>query len=640
MMKSFGIDLEAYLWARAVLWSRMAEMTKPDGQRVEILAPWFDLFNHSPQVPPGKAFKIEDSNVVVRATKDYKMGDQAFISYGDLPNGVLLLTHGFAIKNNPANSLPFYLTVSDVDENRLAGLMLCAPEVTAPAQDPRLAAFEYISLPEEGNDFCAKHLLTPEIPLPSALVRMVKIERMSGTQLSTIIDTEGQRGLLEILETDKPIVEGNDITAYIALHKTFTDMIVSATLMDTAATSASTTTSTSKRRMENALVVRESERDILRLAVAECEKGLYIAWGTGLRRLETESDRCGCEECMAKGSPYWHTLRAAQARIESNQEQTIKMLRSLMCESVSDLLHIQTVSLIFMFVHELWSHVNAQSVIILDEACPEGVVSSTTENKLRFEDLDMRDCPEASIYKEKLRLWSSYLYAQLCTSDAVSLHDMNTMRMETFNLRSQGLIIPTELALTSICKLLDNNDDCAGVVAVGSSRCHVWVSQLRERSVPVVNVETLNELTEYPNHALLLVSPDDGGKGLAGWSIMNKNPNRKLMLLVGEWADSTFGAYAKGMPTTGQSFSKQAQEAVTKRYVMKESVPLPPWPLYVDRLALWARGYVVNIIQKDEDLRVRIQMHLSLMSITVATYGQMTVKRLSWVKSQNMTMQL
>jgi hypothetical protein len=50
--------------------------------------PWQDL-------PPNQSFSLADGHMVVRAVVPYAAGDQAFISYGPLPNCALLMTHGF-----------------------------------------------------------------------------------------------------------------------------------------------------------------------------------------------------------------------------------------------------------------------------------------------------------------------------------------------------------------------------------------------------------------------------------------------------------------------------------------------------------------------------------------------------------------
>lgn len=45
---NYSVDRDGYMWARGVLWSRMAVLTMPGSEeRIGVLAPWFDYFNHN-----------------------------------------------------------------------------------------------------------------------------------------------------------------------------------------------------------------------------------------------------------------------------------------------------------------------------------------------------------------------------------------------------------------------------------------------------------------------------------------------------------------------------------------------------------------------------------------------------------------
>jgi hypothetical protein len=50
---------------------------------------------HAQDLPPNQSFSLADGHMVVRAVVPCAVGDQAFISYGPLPNCALLMTHGF-----------------------------------------------------------------------------------------------------------------------------------------------------------------------------------------------------------------------------------------------------------------------------------------------------------------------------------------------------------------------------------------------------------------------------------------------------------------------------------------------------------------------------------------------------------------
>jgi hypothetical protein len=52
IFEKYGIDLAGYMWARGVLWSRMAMLNDPEtGARIGVLAKWFDYFNHDKVYP-------------------------------------------------------------------------------------------------------------------------------------------------------------------------------------------------------------------------------------------------------------------------------------------------------------------------------------------------------------------------------------------------------------------------------------------------------------------------------------------------------------------------------------------------------------------------------------------------------------
>ena len=54
----------------------------------------------------------------MRATRDYRKGEQAFISYGTAGNGSLLLAGGFALERNRFDSVEVALTL-EVNAQRL-----------------------------------------------------------------------------------------------------------------------------------------------------------------------------------------------------------------------------------------------------------------------------------------------------------------------------------------------------------------------------------------------------------------------------------------------------------------------------------------------------------------------------------------
>ena len=82
-----AITLDAYKWAYATVKSRSAEVDV-HGVPTKLLAPRFDLFNHSADVAPGSSHFYDEARgaLVALAARDYAAGEQAFISYGSTQN--------------------------------------------------------------------------------------------------------------------------------------------------------------------------------------------------------------------------------------------------------------------------------------------------------------------------------------------------------------------------------------------------------------------------------------------------------------------------------------------------------------------------------------------------------------------------
>lgn len=100
-LQRHSITWEDYLWAYATLKSRQAEVTV-DGEKTRLMAPGFDLFNHSDALVAGSThfFDPERRALVARASHRHEKGEQAFISYGMASNGSLLLGGGFVLTSN------------------------------------------------------------------------------------------------------------------------------------------------------------------------------------------------------------------------------------------------------------------------------------------------------------------------------------------------------------------------------------------------------------------------------------------------------------------------------------------------------------------------------------------------------------
>lgn len=206
-----GVTERDYLWAYASVKSRTAEVLV-DREKASLLAPDFDMFNHSDALRPGSTHFFDEPRraLVVVAARDYAVGEQAFISYGTASNGSLLLSGGFVLPANRFDYIDLPLT-TQCDSGRLLPYMMTAPEVGDPNE---LATFEFLELPSEED--CAngavvplitRHLLTKQVPLPPPLVGYVRLECMSDEEIETAKRKADKQGvpLWELLAGAAPL---------------------------------------------------------------------------------------------------------------------------------------------------------------------------------------------------------------------------------------------------------------------------------------------------------------------------------------------------------------------------------------------------------------------------------------------------
>jgi len=80
-------------WAFSLLFSRVVRLTSRD--RKLALIPWADMLNHKPEVRTFIDWEEDSNAVTFRTDKEYKKGEEVFVSYGPRSSGDLLLTYGF-----------------------------------------------------------------------------------------------------------------------------------------------------------------------------------------------------------------------------------------------------------------------------------------------------------------------------------------------------------------------------------------------------------------------------------------------------------------------------------------------------------------------------------------------------------------
>jgi hypothetical protein len=99
--EEIGIDisLDEYKKCRHLSWSRDFNIHK-DGISFGTMIPLADLFNFHPEKINVEWYQ-QDENFYIKSTRDLKVGEEIFVSYGDRSNLLYLLNYGFTIENNP-----------------------------------------------------------------------------------------------------------------------------------------------------------------------------------------------------------------------------------------------------------------------------------------------------------------------------------------------------------------------------------------------------------------------------------------------------------------------------------------------------------------------------------------------------------
>jgi hypothetical protein len=197
--------------------------------------------------------------------------------------------------------------------------------------------------------------------------------------------------------------------------------------------------------------------------------------------------------------------------------------------------------------------------------------------------LDLAPCGEYGRgFEEKVMLWGSFLLAQWAEAMTFGLAEMNSMLMESVDIRSRhSWSVPAQGALAALSGLGSH-----GALALAGDGNHVWRDALRARGADVEEHEPHAEPRQA--RALVVIWPDPQGAGAAGLELVQGFRGQTLVTM-GEWAGRTYGAYADGLGSHGQSFSAECQAHVEATYELKGETPLPTWPLARDSLRVWSR---------------------------------------------------
>jgi len=648
ILGEYSIGFSDYLWAYATVKSRAAEL-RVDGVPTRLLAPHFDLFNHSDNIAPGSSHYFDNDRraLVAIAAKPYDEGEQAFISYGPASNGSLLLGGGFVLPKNRFDAVDICIT-AECDARRLPIMMMVAPDAP-PLEQEEASAFEFLQTPDMEElsggtrPFITRHLLTIQNPLPPALLAYVRLERLSDVELTAMERKAEKAGtkIWDALNMEKPLDPWLDLLALAALRTVLQSKIDAYTTSfdaDEAELAASPPTVgaanetapppaevVATRRRWLALVLRFSEQQILRAAAARVDPLLQSRLREVLALAQAQDAMCrssglSWSKLLARRSA---TLVDAAPRISRAYERLASSWMTTTDEG--NALLAQSGSALFLLLSGLGAHAYAPNAAFVPLASPfQNAGQASLEFNRSFKMLMSTEpeLPYLNLYKSKMRMWGAYLLAQWGVARTLSLSEANTMQQESLALRNaHAWSVPTEHALAAVARY-------SPIVELGAGN-GTWASALRARGVDVLAFDTPLWSAEFSDSSavarisvdlaaveegtplmgqrhggvlqggpemassesdrtLVLMWPDYAGRGRYGISCL-RGYSGSVLVLVGEWRGATFGSYSAGLPETGQSFSAEFQAEVEDGFELVEEIPLPNWPYFLDRLAIWKR---------------------------------------------------
>lgn len=110
-----NIDLDIYVWALSIVYSRALDITVR-GKAERVIVPVLDMLNHSPfaAFSSHETFHYDEETdcVQYRSPSDLAPGEQCYAVYGHYPNAKLLYTYGFVIPHNPVRGIDLWTKVT------------------------------------------------------------------------------------------------------------------------------------------------------------------------------------------------------------------------------------------------------------------------------------------------------------------------------------------------------------------------------------------------------------------------------------------------------------------------------------------------------------------------------------------------
>ena len=529
-----GVDYERYAWARQCLWSRQCDLMRPDGTRTRAMIPYFDIFNHSPEAPLGKTHKLnaERNCVTVYAGRDYKEGEQAFISYGsgEAANAKLLTWYGFCIENNPYEELDLTLTIT-VDKLRKTVLETALrASAVAYLQDidtrwresgdysepylPMLYSILFTPVAEELDaeistaEFIIKHTVPEREPLPPPLRMMARVQQLADADLN---DPEIRKAIMNAANDktgDTIISTANEMAALASLKLIFQDVCEGFTVgnAESDAVELAKPSEEVPYRKRLALIERSGERRIATKAYAEASTRLdkVVRDATRNAVLRTEglcTDR-KCVTCMSHGCRWLHELRKQRPMVDAAIPTVARYAKTIQ-DALPLAAHLQTLNLAYLWLMGQIERDVVSRAALHSPTWPLDVESSPDSSP--YDDLERMEKLEIdgslgeehppfgaedevllpAAYTQKVKLWGSWVLAQWATCGILDINDLNSIGAEAAALkRRHACSVPTSIALDFLASI-------GPIVEIGAGG-GLWARRLVERCVDIVAYDTPN----------------------------------------------------------------------------------------------------------------------------------------------------
>ena len=241
---------DAYQWALSSVYSRCCSVTRK-GKLHKAMCCFFDMFNHDPYSTSQHSFVDAADALELRVGVACPSGEQVMINYGPVGNSKFLTFYGFALADNPYDSVDVWATMSPQAPD-----YAIKRQVLKQAKCDDSKPFLLTAQREEDGLVSSWADGRPiERGVPSALIGCLRVQRMTDAEMS-----------VAPLAFDEQLSESNENGVKGALASAFSDMLAAygdSTKADLEAAATGT------GRAQTIAHLRVSEKEILGACLAE-----------------------------------------------------------------------------------------------------------------------------------------------------------------------------------------------------------------------------------------------------------------------------------------------------------------------------------------------------------------------------------